>query len=218
MNRLNAGSRSRGLGRTKNRTAPLLVAMTGVVVIVASGAVAFAQGRGPSQAVVTRPAAPSLPAAKQSVLDAQASARAAAPVLAKPTNTAASANLPPDQLAQAQPPRVGGIFDVHQGPFATSLFQIKNMWSGPVSGVWLVVYAGGPTPPDGSNATQGGVHIITLPLDPNASVQTSTDVGQVTAPGVGPLTVVSVSGTTLSLTDTAGHTVNFDLVARAFTS
>jgi hypothetical protein len=162
-----------------------------------------------------------LPAAKQSILDAAASARAAATPSPKGTDTAAADNVPPSDLDQTFPPRVGGIFDQQQSPFPDMIYQVNNAWSGQVSGVWVVVYAGGPRPDPVSAmaypAVHGAVNLVSEPLDPNAPEQQMTFLGEFPAPpGVGPLSATSVTGTTMTLTDPSGVSVHFDLVTHMF--
>jgi hypothetical protein len=167
------------------------------------------------------PSANHLPAAKQSIVDSQESERAAAPRAPKPADISAAANLPPGDLDQTFPPRVGGIFDLQQSPSPEIDYQVNNSWSGQVSGVWVVVYAGGPRPDPSSAmdypAIRGGVNLISIPLDPNAPDQTMTFLGEFAAPPwVGPLTVTSVTGTTMTLSDPAGGAVQFDLASHTF--
>jgi len=110
---------------------------------------------------------------------------------------------------------------MQQAPFPNMIYQVNNAWSGQVSGVWVVVYAGGPRPDPASAmvypAIHGAVDLISLPLDPKAPEQSMTFLGEFPAPpGVGPLTVTSVTGTTLTLSDPSGASVHFDLVSHTF--
>jgi len=142
---------------------------------------------------------------KVGVLAAEAAARAHAPRAPK---TPASLPAP-----TPEPARIGGLVnDFHQGPFAGSSFQVNNFWSGPVSGRWLLVYAGGPHPNhDGDPVTQGGLRLYTEPIDPNTG-NDLTEVGQYLLPGAkGSVTIAAVHGTAADLRDEAGHQFTFDL-------
>jgi len=144
-------------------------------------------------------------AAKAATLAAEAAARAHAP---SPPKTPASPPAP-----TPEPARTGGILDdFHQGPFPASVFQVDNVWSGPVRGRWLLVYAGGPhLDQDGGPVTLGGLRLYTEPIDPNAGSDL-TEVGQYLLPGAkGPVTITAVHGTTAQMRDAAGDRFTLDL-------
>ena len=151
--------------------------------------------------------------------DAQLAAQAARdllglPVDPKPTDTSAIAN---GITPSPQPPRTGGLFQVRQAPFGTSVWWVNNQWYGPVAGRWLGVYAGGPRTPGGGSVVYGAVRLISWPIDPNAPDQTQAEVGEFApSPRVGALTIKAVSSTTVTLTDPTGRTVSFDLVTHRF--
>jgi hypothetical protein len=133
----------------------------------------------------------------------------------KPSDTPATANgiTPPTSVA----PRPSGIIDIREGPFATSVFQVNNAWAGATGGRWLIVYAGGPKDPSDARLIVGGVYLIAYPLDPLATDQSPTDLGEVRAPvGTGALTITSANGTVLTLTNAQGHLLHFDIASRRF--
>ena len=134
----------------------------------------------------------------------------------KPTDTSAIAN---GLTPSPQPPRIGGLFQVREAPFGTSIWRVNNQWYGPVAQVWLQVYAGGPTTPDGGRVAYGAVRLLSLPIDPNAPNQNVTDVGDFApSPRVGSLTIKSVSGDTMTLTDPTGKVIKFNLITHRFSS
>jgi hypothetical protein len=135
---------------------------------------------------------------------------------AKPTDTRAIAN---GITPTPQPPRVGGLIQTREAPFGTSVWRVDTAWSGPVGQRWLQVYAGGPTTPDGGAVAYGAVRVFSLPLDPNAADQTPTMVGDFApSPHLGALTIASVQGDLLTLTDTSRKTVHFDVTTDRFTA
>jgi hypothetical protein len=106
---------------------------------------------------------------------------------------------------------------MHQAPFGTSIWRVNNQWHGRVGGSWLQVFAGGPTTPDGGTVAHGAVRVLSLPLDPNAADQTPRDVGDFApVPQFGPLTISTVQGDVLTLTDPSGRTVHFDAATDRF--
>jgi hypothetical protein len=144
-----------------------------------------------------------------------AAARTHLPIV-KPTDTAALDN---GISPSSQPPRIGGLFQVHQAPFGTSIWRVDNQWDGPVGQVWLQVYAGGPTTPDGGTVAHGAVRLLSLPSDPNAQIQNETDLGDFApSPDVGALTIKSVSGDTMTLTDPTGKVIQFNLITDRFSN
>jgi hypothetical protein len=172
------------------------------VVLTAAAVVVGAAVAEAGQQVAVRDVS-AMPADKQAALASDEARRLAAPVAPKPTGTTAAVTL--SLVAQQSlPPRSGGIMDTRQGPFPVSGFQVNNMWAGAVNGGWLLVYAGGLRDPSTGNVTGGGVWLFTEPLDPNTVPDEVADAGTLAASvsaGVGALTVVSVSGTTATLTD-----------------
>ena len=189
-----AGTNSGGTMRCTART--VTVALTAVFAVVAGTVVAVTAARADQ-------ADPN--AAKAATLSAEAAARAHAP---SPPKTPSS---PP--TSTPEPARTGGILnDFHQGPFPASDFRVNNFWSGPVSGRWLLLYAGGPHPrTDGGPVTQGGLRLYTEPIDPNTGNEL-TEVGQYLLPGArGSVTITATRGTTAILRDEVGHQLTFDL-------
>ena len=95
--------------------------------------------------------------------------------------------------------------------------RVNNQWYGPVAGVWLGVYAGGPTTPNEGTVAYGAVRLLSVPIDPNAPDPTMTEIGDFApSPRTGWLTIRSVSGTTMTLTDPTGNVMHFDLVTHSF--
>lgn len=139
----------------------------------------------------------------------------------KPSDTSATANgvTPPVSVAPRPSGVFGtpGVFGTHEGPFATSLFQVDNAWAGAAGSRWLIVYAGGPKDPSGAHVVVGGVHLSGYPLDPLATDQSPVDLGEVRAPiGTGALTITQANGTVLTLRDAQGHVLHFDVASRKF--
>jgi hypothetical protein len=135
-------------------------------------------------------------------------------MVSKPTDTRAVAN---GITPSPQPPRVGGLFQLREAPFGTSIWRVDNQWYGPVGGVWLQVYAGGPTTPDGAVVAYGAVRLLSEPIDPNASNQTPIAIGDFApTPHLGALTISAVHGDVLTLTDPSGRSVRFNVVTRRF--
>lgn len=171
------------------------------IVLVAGGA-----GAGLAASSGTR----QLPPPKQHLLDLQAAARAHAPHVAK-TNHG-----PPPQAKP--PPRVPGIVNtgINAGPFSPAEFKVRNMWNGPIRGLWYLVYAGAQLNPDTGAVVAGGIRIYALPIDPNASDQSLTFVGSWAAPTTQSLRISKAAASTLTLTTDSGQTFTFDLSKKTF--
>lgn len=169
-------------------------------------------GAGASAAgVVVASGGRTLPVAKQRVLDQQAAARAHAPAVARPD----LGPPPPSTL----PARVPGIVStgVNQGPFPPSEFTVSNVWNGPFSHVWYLVYAGEALDPSTGGAVGGGLRIYSLPIDPNAPDQTLRFVGAFPAPGsTGMLTITAEKADVLALSARSGGPLSFDLATDTF--
>ena len=133
----------------------------------------------------------------------------------KPSDARAIAN---GITSSPQPARVGGLSQMREAPFGTSIWRVNDQWYGSVGGAWLQVYAGGPTTPDGAAVAYGAVRVLSLPLDPNAADQTVTDVGDFApTPHTGALTISAVNGDVLTLRDPSGRIVRFDVATDSFT-
>lgn len=179
------------------------------VVILGVGAVGVA-GVYVHSAFAGSPSAPVLPPAKQRIVDAEASAMAHAWRAPKPTDPAAAA-----PARTPLPPRTPGIVLMHQGPFPGGEFAVRNFWSGPVAGRWLLVYAGGPRSM-GGQVTGGALRLFSQPLDPNVG-NDMTPVGEFLLPTArSALTILSVQGEVMTLQTDTGRVVRFDLATSSF--
>lgn len=122
-------------------------------------------------------------------------------------------------LSSDYPARQQGILDIRQGPVPASEFLVVNSWQGPVSGsgsTWYVVWAGA----TGSiSSAPGSPGIIVHLQTPTADGLGFTDalVGTFTeSKADGPLAIVGVNGTTLTLATPSGRVFHFDLQANRF--
>jgi hypothetical protein len=113
----------------------------------------------------------------------------------------------------------GGILNVRQGPFPSAVFTVQNSWAGEIDGRWLMVYAGQSGPENQAAVPCGGVALLSQPLvdlDYGTGVQS---LGYVTVPNLTrPLTVSSVSGDVMTLSDAQGTAYTFDLSSLTFGS
>jgi hypothetical protein len=189
---MNKTSRAHG-GRRRVLTtavaATLAIAVGGTIAAVAAGA------------PTTDP--------KSAELQREAAARQAAAAHAADKSTI-HAPAPTQQAA-----RVPGIYANPQGPLPPSQMSVDNSWMGPVQGHWLLAYAGEYFNGDGTSDPV--VLLCEEPMDPNAPVQTLTQIGLYrSASAVGALTITDEQGSSLLLQDAAGHDTTFDLVSRSF--
>jgi hypothetical protein len=110
-----------------------------------------------------------------------------------------------------------GIFDHPQPPFPAGWFTASNAWSGEADGDWWWVFAG-QVGVDEPRAGDGGVVLLEEP-DTNPASGATTQTGPYVPAGaaVGGLSVVSVSGDVVTLSDGAGETFAFNLGSLGFT-
>jgi len=143
-----------------------------------------------------------LPAAKQAVIDQQATRIASAPKITPVTHG------PPVSAAVAVNTPVAGIRDVQLSPFRGEEAIIENRWQGPVNGVFTVVYAGKLT----KTPDQGFVAISTGNLgEPNFVLRQFS-----TPMRVGSVHITGVSGTVLTLQSSKGSVLTFDIASLTF--
>ncbi|MEO7020382.1 MAG: hypothetical protein ABI234_09560 [Ktedonobacteraceae bacterium] len=119
------------------------------------------------------------------------------------------------QVAQPAPDRRAGIINMHQGPFLTSTFTVRNFWQGQVGNDWVLVYSGAKTKSDGK-AGSGGLVLYTE----TANAQGGFDLhplGTFLAPnGTTALTIAAANGNRLQLSSASGANLTFDLVTHQF--
>jgi hypothetical protein len=151
---------------------------------------------------------PPLPAAKAQI-EAQEQQQIAAAQVHAPAKVAAQA-----PAAQAAPARQAGIVDMHQGPFAATVFTVRNFWQGPVGANWLLVYAGATRNPDGSTGA-GAVRVYTESATSTGDYALHL-LGTYAAPRGGPLTITAVSGNLMTLRAATGATLVFNLATTSY--
>lgn len=147
-----------------------------------------------------------LPPGKEKLLelDQQEIATARAHPKPKPTHPTP----PPPQSA---PQRQAGITDMHEGPFPSSEFIVRNFWEGPVGSNWELVYAGASANSLNQNLGPGGLRIYTETVTATGGLDDNY-VGMYPAPNnQSPLTITAVNGTLMQLRTDTGNTLTFNL-------
>jgi hypothetical protein len=186
-----------------------VVGATVAVVMVLGGAQAQAQGPGQNVA---------MPADKAARVNAE---RLPANGKAK-AKTKATATMPSAQEGLAAPQAVGagrapatppsaGIVNLPQGPFPASVFACRNMYRVPVGGGWIYVFAGATVAGDGGQ--QAAVRVYQQP-DGGAYGLVGVFPAPITS---GALTVISASGSALTLRSDGNETVTFDFTKLQYT-
>lgn len=108
--------------------------------------------------------------------------------------------------------RLQGISPDHQAPFSQQDFQVSNEYFGTYNGTQVTVYAGAKLAPRQGNsvyqAIVGGGVRVALGNNPLQEY--------LAPPGTGPLTILSVNGTTLTLQEQGGTTVTFSLESHTY--
>lgn len=116
---------------------------------------------------------------------------------------------------QPAPIRHAGIVNMHQGPFASSIFTVRNFWQGSVGSDWVMAYAGAKPHPD-STLGPGGVVLYSE----TANAQGGFDMhpqGTFLAPkGATSLTITGMNKNLLLLHSQSGTQLTFDLVTHQF--
>jgi hypothetical protein len=108
------------------------------------------------------------------------------------------------------PAETAGIVNLRQGPFSPSIFTCRNMYRGQVGSDWLYVFAGASV--DGDGKQQAAVRVYKQPAGGSYGL-----VGVYAAPLTsGPLTIVSVNGSTLTLRSDGNEGITFDLAKLQF--
>jgi hypothetical protein len=139
-----------------------------------------------------------LPPDKQKILEWEQQDMATA--RAHPRPKPAHPTPPP---AQPAPQLQAGIVDMHQGPFPSSEFIVRNFWQGPVGSNWELVYAGARANPVNQNLGPGALRIYTKTVD---------YIGTYVAPNnESPLTITAVNGSLMQLRTDTGKTLTFNL-------
>jgi hypothetical protein len=199
--------KSRVFSRRGMVVAMVLAVMIGVGGVYLSGVISTTSAKGDAFPQLTFP--PGFPAAKAAILQAQADRETAAPRVDKATLT------PPDD--QPGSPPTGGIIDAQIGPFPEAAFAVQNAWGGEVGGTWLWVYAGQGGDENPSVGPYGGVALMSQSMAGLVPGTGFTWLGYVVVPGLdAPLTIVSVDGTSMTLSDPEGQTYVFDLASHTF--
>jgi|GraSoi2013_100cm_1033763.scaffolds.fasta_scaffold109242_1 hypothetical protein len=115
----------------------------------------------------------------------------------------------PDLQVQPAPTRQAGIIDMHQGPFLSSVFTVRNFWQGPVGSDWVLAYAGAKPNADGT-AGQGGIVLYTETINQQGGFDLHP-LGTFLAPNSTALTTTAANGNLLTLRSTSGQVLTFDL-------
>lgn len=154
-------------------------------------------------------AAANEPSAKTNLLQTQIARADNAP-------KANASDLAPIVNQRGAPP-TSGIQNSPQGPFPYAVFAVQNSWDGEINGKWLTVYAGQIGTENMSAPADGGVALFSQPLadlDYGTGVQS---LGYMTVAGLtSPLTITSVSGVLMMLSDGQGGIYTFDLSSLTF--
>jgi hypothetical protein len=127
---------------------------------------------------------------------------------------------PPPHPTETGPP--SGILNTQVGPFGPATFTVRNAWRGPVGSSWVFAYAGGArtAPPGGTPQSDAAA-----PTQPGLRIYDTDDgdepfanlLGVFSAPDAdSPLTIVSSSGTVLTLKTDSGGVYHFDLQTRRY--
>jgi hypothetical protein len=125
---------------------------------------------------------------------------------------AGPATTPPEPITSLP----SGIWDNPSPPFGGS-FIAANAWSGKADGDWWWVFAG-EVAADMPGAGDGGVVLMEEPdTDPVTGPTRQSGPYLPPAAVVGALTVMSVSGDVLTLSDGGGETFTFDLASSSYT-
>ncbi len=202
---------SKGLGAVKRRT---LAAAVGLTIAVAGAAsihqTATADGGLSSAGSAGISAEKAALEAQDRRLHQQLEATAADPKLAAAAIAAKAASglqAAKDQAAQpsVKPAWPEGIFQDGEAPASGSRFLGTNRWVGTVAGRTIAVFAG----QSGEDPSMGRLLVMTAGPSMGVSSGRTVDL-----PGVGPLSVASASGGTLSIMDSRGVAHAFD-VAKA---
>lgn len=108
------------------------------------------------------------------------------------------------------------ILATHNGPFASSTFEVRNAWHGASGSDVIWVYAGTAMTPGGTRTlTAPGVRVY-LQMHDGAEPY-SVFQGSYAAPGAdSALTITGFTGTVLTLRTDGGEVYRFDVVARRF--
>lgn len=118
-------------------------------------------------------------------------------------------------FSQPAPVRQAGIVNMHQGPFLTSTFTVRNVWQGPVGNDWVLAYSGATLTSNGESAL-GGIVLYTETINAQGGFDMHP-LGTFLAPaGTTALTITQVNGTLLQVQSDSGTHLTFDLVAHQF--
>jgi hypothetical protein len=116
------------------------------------------------------------------------------------------------QTPASQPAPVlhGGIIQMHQGPFPSSIFTVRNVWQGQINSEWILAYAGARTNVH-SLSGQGGVVLYTEKSSTSGGFDVHR-IGVFLAPmSTSPLTIVTLSGHFMTLRTDTGTQLIFNL-------
>jgi hypothetical protein len=118
-------------------------------------------------------------------------------------------------LAQPVPIRQAGIANMHQGPFLTRIFTVRNFWQGPVGNDWVLAYSGAKTLSSGY-AGLGGIVLYTETSNAHGGFDLHPVGTFLAHDGTTALTITEVDGNLLQLSSENGPTLTFDLVTHQF--
>ena len=175
----------------------LVLATLGLVIVLAAGVATTIRG--------ARGATP-IPPAKQALLDRIQQLRIDAlksPIPDVHPQSAVSVETTPESWPS-------GIFQSSEAPFPSALYTIQNEWQDVVLGQHVQVYAGVLT----AHPMQGVLIAQTVSMD----LSTVKDMAYPGPVQDGPLHIVSVAGTKLTVASAHGQTFIFDVVTRSLTS
>ncbi len=122
--------------------------------------------------------------------------------------------------AQPEPTVVAGIYQEFSQPMGWgTLYDVQNMWMGPVSGGHIQVYAGLKSDEVGrfvvNGSGQGVIAVLAFPYDSASNIALTG--GEYLSPTrTGSLHITAASGICLSLTSTNGTQYAFDVTTRTW--
>jgi hypothetical protein len=176
--------------RTGRRAAVVLAVGLAAVIVLSLGQSVLGLDR-PDEA---------LPDEKQALLEREDRLRRETPVRPKP----AAPNIKgPAIPVDAEWPT--GIY--HDGEFPSADYRFVNRWTGTIGGRHVTVYAGSYA----ADAARGLVLVMSVSVDLK-----DVQAREYPTPGAGPVRILAVRGTGLTLVHSDGAHVAFDVVSRRF--
>lgn len=118
-------------------------------------------------------------------------------------------------IDQPAPVRQAGIANMHQGPFLTRVFTVRNFWQGLVGNDWVLAYSGAKTQSDGSLGL-GGIVLYTETTNTRGGFDLHPLGTFLATNGTTALTITEANANLLHVSSENSTNLTFDLITHQF--